>query len=541
MKTNVRGSLIQTCLLAAALLALPAAVQAQFTYTTANGAITITGYTGSGGVVTIPSTINGLPVTGIGADAFYESWNLTSVTIGNSVTSIGNEAFEDCIGLTNIAIPASVTSIGNYAFSACYFLTNCTIGEGVTNIGNFVFIGCHSLTAITVAAQNPSYSSVNGVLFNKSQTTLVIYPGGLGGNYTIPDSVTSIGYGAFVDCEGLTSITIGNSVTNIGDEAFANCSLVSVTIGNSVTSIGNYAFDSCYNLTSVTIPDSVTSIGDEALSETSSLTNVIIGSGVTNIGNAAFLECPVLTAILVIAQNSFYSSVNGVLFDKSQSTLIAFPSGLGGSYTISDSVTNIGDDAFEDCEDLTNVTIGNGVTTIGDAAFDYCSSLASVTIGNSLTNISDYAFADCYSLTSVYFAGNAPAVVNSLFILNTGGDPIRDGSFIGDSPVIYYLPGTTGWSNTFAGYGNVHSYGLPTALWLPQAQTGDGNFGVRTNQFGFNIAWASGQTVVVEACTNLSTPIWVPVSTNTLVGGTSYFIDPQPANLPGRFYRLRSP
>jgi hypothetical protein len=95
------------------------------------------------------------------------------------------------------------------------------------------------------------------------------------------------------------------------------------------------------------------------------------------------------------------------------------------------------------------------------------------------------------------------------------------------------LPNTIGWSNTFAG--------LPTALWLPQVQTADGNFGVKTNQFGFTISWASGQTVVVEACTNLSKPNWIPVATNTLTADSSYFSDPQPANLPGRFYRLRSP
>jgi hypothetical protein len=109
--------------------------------------------------------------------------------------------------------------------------------------------------------------------------------------------------------------------------------------------------------------------------------------------------------------------------------------------------------------------------------------------------------------------------------------------WVSDPVTIYYLPGTIGWSNVFDGA----PITLPTVLWLPQAQTGDGNFGVKNNQFGFNIAWASGQTVVVEACSNLSNPVWLPVSTNTLVGGTSYFSDPQPATLPGRFYRLRSP
>ncbi len=99
--------------------------------------------------------------------------------------------------------------------------------------------------------------------------------------------------------------------------------------------------------------------------------------------------------------------------------------------------------------------------------------------------------------------------------------------------IIYYLPGTTGWGPTFAD--------RPTALWLPAMQTSDTSFGIQTNQFGFNIQWASGQTVVVEACTNLYNPNWQSLQTNTLTTGTSYFSDPQWANYPDRFYRLRSP
>ena len=105
--------------------------------------------------------------------------------------------------------------------------------------------------------------------------------------------------------------------------------------------------------------------------------------------------------------------------------------------------------------------------------------------------------------------------------------------FPGDSVTVYYLPGTLRWGTLYDGQ--------PTALWLPQVQTGDASFGVRTNQFGFNINWASGRVVVVEACTNLSNPIWLPVGTNMLAGGTSYFCDPQWTNYSGYFYRLRSP
>ena len=146
-------------------------------------------------------------------------------------TSIGDYAFNYCSGLTSIEIPNSVTSIGNYAFSLCGLLTEINVDEN-----------------------NTVYSSIDGVLFNKSQTELIQYPEGKQGSYTIPNSVTSIGDWAFYKCSSLTSVTIGNSVTSIGESAFEGCSgLTSVTIGNSVTSIGNYTFADCTGLTSIVI------------------------------------------------------------------------------------------------------------------------------------------------------------------------------------------------------------------------------------------------------------------------------------------------
>src|SRR5665213_3513714 len=306
------------------LLALPAVVQAQVTFTTNNGAITITAYTGPGGHVTIHSMTNGWPVTSIGDYAFLNCSGLTSVTIPDSVTSIGSAAFYQCSGLTNLTIGTSVTSIGDYAFYNCSKLTGVTIPNSVTSIGVYAFefcgltsvtipnsvtsIGndafgdCSGLTAITVAALNPVYSSVGGVLFNTNQTTLIQCPGGKVGSYTIPNSVTNIGDSAFDHCSGLTSVTIPNSVTSIGIDAFGAC------------------------------------------------------SG--------------LTAITVAGLNPVFSSVGGVLFNTNQTTLIECPRGKVGSYTIPNSVTNIGDYAFDYCSGLTNLTIGTSVTSIGDYAFN---------------------------------------------------------------------------------------------------------------------------------------------------------------------------
>jgi hypothetical protein len=216
------------------------------------------------------------------------------------------------------------------------------------------------------------------------------------------------------------------------------------------------------------------------------LTSVTIPDSVISIGPKAFWNCHSLTSV-----------------------------------TIGNGVINVGYYAFLDCDALTSVTIPNSVTNIELGVFEGCHSLTNVTIGNSVISIGDWAFQNCASLTGIYFQGNAPSL---------GGSYV----FSGDNHVtVYYLPGTTGWFSSFGG--------LPTELWLPYVQASNTSFGVQSNQFRFSINWASGQTVVVEACTNLANPIWSPVGTNTLTSGSSCFSDSGWTNYPGRFYRLRSP
>jgi hypothetical protein len=270
-------------------------VRAQFTFTTNNGAITITGYTGSGGAVIIPTNINGFAVTSIGNSAFQTS-SITSVTIPDSVTSIGSGAFYDCYRLSSVTIPNGVTNLGVEAFYYCENLTGISIPSSLTSIGNEVFYDCYSLSSAT-----------------------------------IPGSITNIGNEAFYFCEDLPSVTIPGSVSGIGESAFVGCSsLTNVTMDSGVVSIGDEAFSGC-PVTSIMIPDSVLSIGASAFSACSSLTNVIIGGGVTNIGSSAFGFCLNLTNVCFEGNPPTNSGASGGhLFGGDPVTLIFYLSGARG-------------------------------------------------------------------------------------------------------------------------------------------------------------------------------------------------------------------
>ena len=328
-------------------------------------------------------------VTSIENRAFWNCINLTNLIIPNGVTSISDYMFKACISLTNITIPSSVTSIGNFAFENCTSLTNITIPNSVTSIGNSAFDNCTSLTNITIPN---SVTSIGDSAFCSCKSLT---------NIIIPNGVTSIGNYMFRGCTSLTSITIPNSVTSIGNSAFDNCtSLTNITIPNSVTSIGNDVFWNCISLTNITIPSSVTSIGNFTFYECKSLTNITIPSSVTSIGNSAFRSCTSLTSIKVDSNNEQYMSDNGVLYTKDKKNLIQYPCKKEDTeYIPLKEVTNIGDDAFDRCTNLTNITIPNGVTSIGKYAFEGCSSLTSITIPNNVTSIGYRAFYGCMSLT----------------------------------------------------------------------------------------------------------------------------------------------
>ncbi|MCK4563154.1 MAG: leucine-rich repeat domain-containing protein [Verrucomicrobia bacterium] len=352
---------------------------------------------------------------------------------------------------------------------------------------NLIMVAVLTTAATSTALQFGDfiYSDYSGEIWITGYT-------GLGGAVDIPATidglpVVGIQYRAFDDCSDLTSITIPDSVTAIGNSAFKHDgSLTNVVIGTNVTYIGQEAFWGCSSLTSISIPDSVTSsIGDYTFLYCGGLTNVMIGTSVTSIGKDAFYYCSNLKSI-----------------------------------TIPDSVTGIGNSAFEGCSGLTNVVIGTSVTSIGSRAFQWCSSLEHVTIPDSVLFIGDLAFRGCLLENGIYFKGNAPSV----------GAGVFDSC---DQAIVYYMLGTIGWGEIYAG--------RPTVLWNPLIQTDDGIFGVQAGTFGFNIAESESGLVMVKACTNLTDGIWTPVQTHSMSNSTVYFGDSSWTNHPSRVYQLSMP
>jgi hypothetical protein len=483
--TPVRPIGVFSLLVALVSVSLTFPAEGQISYSTNGGNLTVTGYSGSGGTINIPAFTNGLPVVAIASFAFFQHGNITNIVIPQSITSIGQAPFDDCQGLKSISVNSS----------------------------------------------NTDFVSVAGALYNTAQTTLIQFSGGLTGSFTIPGAVANVGYAAFLGSE-LTAIdvdpsnpnysSLGGALYNISQTTVIQCPVGvsgSYIIPTTVTTIAYGAFEYCTHITSVSIPASTKSIDGAAFYDTAGMTNIAVDPA-----------------------NSVYSSLNGVLFNKNQTTLIQYALHLGSAYTVPEGVTFIGGNAFADSPSISSVTLPDTVTGIGNGAFFGCGSLKNITFGShitsigvnafdycplqvlvipaSVTNLANGAFANCSALKSIYFLGDPPV--------------LGSGVFSGDgNTTVYYLASATGWTTNYGG--------RPAVLWNPAISTANTNFGVVNGRFGFDVTGSTNFSFIVSACTNLANPIWVPLQTNTLTNASYYFSDPNWSNYPSRFYSITVP
>lgn len=287
-----------------------------------------------------------------------------------SVRAIGDYAFRYCSGLTSVTLPSTISSIGTFAFLSCSGLTTFHIPASAETLGSYALGGCSSLTEITVAEENPVFTSRDGVLYSKDEKTLAVCGGGLTGEFTVPEGVVTIGENAFYLCDGLTTVHLPASVTVIGKEAFMRCSnLVSANLPEGLLSIGANAFFGCSALASAEIPANVTSIGTCAFYNCESLTSMSIPASVTEIGNTAFYGCSGIAAIDVAEENTAFRSLEGILYNKDMTELITVPCRKEGEVVIPETVATIASYAFANCLHVTSVTIPESVATIGTFAF----------------------------------------------------------------------------------------------------------------------------------------------------------------------------
>ena len=418
-----------------------------YTYEVADGKVTITDVSAKvSGTVTVPSTLGGYPVTGVGEYAFYGCDTLTSITIPESVVSVGDYAFYGCDSLTVLTIPDSVTSIGFYAFqNTAYYADDANWENDVLYINHHLVAAKPSLSeAYTITVGTVTIA--DGA-FRDCELLVTL---------SVPDGVTTIGSNAFYGCSSLASFTIPDSVTRVKEDAFAYCNaLTSITVaqdnpqytsvegvlldkdkkriiqypvGNrrttytipdGVTTIGWYAFSGCDSLTCVNIPSSVTSIENGAFFGCDKLASITIPDGVTSIGDDAFNSCNSLASITI---PDSVTSIGYYVFDSTAYSddetnweddvlyidhhLIRANASLADDYVIRAGTKTVAGYAFADCYLLTSVIIPDGVVSVGVWAFLACTSLVSVTIPDSVISIGECASYYCNSLTDVWYTGS---------------------------------------------------------------------------------------------------------------------------------------
>ena len=294
----------------------------------------------------------------LGNNAFYSCTKLTNIEFNDKLETIGGFAFYGCSGITYAEIPNSVVSIGTSAFNRCNNMEYINFGTGLQEIGSMAFNYCDKLERFVVDENNPYMCSIDGVLFNKDVTKLIFYPlGKLDTSYEVPSTVTEI---------------------------------------------GNYGIYSIMALESITLPDGLVTLGEHALSRNSNLKSLRLPASLENIHYTSFYYGLSMTSIDVDPANETFSSIDGVLFNKAQDTLVFYPNGRPDTmYVVPDGVTTIAPYAFYECKAIEGINFGKDVTFIGTYAMNNCTNLNTVKLGDSVESIDAYAFSGCNVLTSL--------------------------------------------------------------------------------------------------------------------------------------------
>ena len=354
---------------------------------------------------------NGNTLKEIGEKAFFKCIALDNLTLPQSLETIGDSAFKHCTALSGIVIPDSVTSLGGGAFGGCTVLEEAVIGNGVTALttsgSDFsgydgwkdgAFENCTGLLSVTLGT---GIETIGIDAFNNTALLKI----------DIPDNVVNIEAGAFQNCTQMTKVNIGKGCKLIGEHCFSYCtSLQEVNFNDNVRTIGNCAFKKDVALNEINIPSSVTSLGGGSFAGCTSLKSAVIGNGVKELLSSGsefsgydgwkdgmFEQCTSLTEVTI------GDGVETIGVDAFTDTKIK-------SITIPDSVITIMDGAFCDCKELTNVYIGEGVTSIGEKAFFNNISLKDIYIGHGVVSIGSKAFSECDALEYLLI----PSCVTSL-------------------------------------------------------------------------------------------------------------------------------
>ena len=394
-------------------------------YSINDGQVIITGYEGSNKGVIIPNTIEDLPVTAIGKDAFKDCTYLSEITLPNTLVSIGWSAFSGCVSLESINIPNNVTSIESYAFSNCTSLTNLIIPNSMSRISYSTFQYCSGLTSVTIPDTvtligTDAFKECNGILavyysssYSYRQENLVIQSGNYclqGWRYADDEGNLIYSYddttftATVVNCDPFIATANIPSTVSKGDKTY------------SVTSIGKEAFFRCENLTNVLIPNSVTSINEAAFAACTSLNEIIIPSSVTSIGYHAFASCNNLICVTI---SDSVLEMNQSFANCTVEKLII---GAGSQKVTSTIVV---------CKDyLKEVVLPNSVTQIDSYAFYGYTALINIVIPDSVTSIGTNAFIGCSKLANVYYDGTAAA--KSLIDISSGNTYLENATWYFD-------------------------------------------------------------------------------------------------------------